>query len=225
MAPGRGLRPLANPVNGLYRKLYTQNAINNVGRGTDWLDLVTRDGATAQHNISVSGGNNATKYLLSGNIYDQAGIVKNADLKRYTFRANVDQEINKFVKIGINLTASRINNSNTQLGGDQYENSGVIRAAIQQGPHIPAIDEDGNYPLNPQLALQPNPYSLLTISDESIIERLLGNFFVDITPIKDLTIKLKAGYGQGLYKKAELYSYHHIAWCPGTWKSLYFQRR
>lgn len=192
---------LANPVNGLYRKLYTQNAINNVGRGTDWLQLVTRDGATAQHNLSVSGGNNSTKYLLSGNIYDQAGIVKNSDLKRYTLRANIDQEINKFVKLGFNLTASRINNSNSQLGGDQYENSGVIRAAIQQGPHIPAIDENGDYPLNPQLALQPNPYSLLTISDESIIERMLGNLFVDITPIKDLTIKLKAGMDRGYTKR------------------------
>jgi len=187
----------AAPVNGPYRKLYTQNAINNVGRGTDWFDLVTRDGSTAQHNISVTGGNKLTRYFLSGNFYDQKGIVKNSAMKRYSVRANVDQEINKYVKTGINLTFSRIDNSNTQLGGDQYENSGIIRAAIQQGPHIPAIDEEGNYPINPQLATQPNPYSLLTITDQGRIERLLGNFYVDITPIKDLTVKLKAGMDRG----------------------------
>ncbi|MDB5279217.1 MAG: hypothetical protein JWR61_4172 [Ferruginibacter sp.] len=191
----------ANPVNGLYKKLYTQNAINNVGRGTDWLSLVTRDGATAQHNISVSGGTKTTRYLLSGNYYDQQGIVKNSGFKRYSVRANIDQDINKFIKMGMNLTASRIDNNNSQLGGDQYENSGVIRAAIQQGPHIQAIDEDGNYPLNPQLALQPNPYSLLTISDQSRIERMLGNVFIDITPIKDLVIKLKAGMDRGYTKR------------------------
>jgi TonB-linked SusC/RagA family outer membrane protein len=191
----------ANPVNGLYKKLYTQNAINNVGRGTDWLSLVTRDGATAQHNISVSGGTKTTRYLLSGNYYDQQGIVKNSGFKRYSIRANIDQDINKFIKMGMNLTASRIDNNNSQLGGDQYENSGVIRAAIQQGPHIQAIDEDGNYPLNPQLALQPNPYSLLTITDQSRIERMLGNVFIDITPIPDLVIKLKAGMDRGYTKR------------------------
>lgn len=191
----------ANPVNGPYRKLYTQNAINNVGRGTDWLSLVTRDGSTMQHNISVSGGNKSTRYLLSGNVYNQDGIVKNSGFKRYSVRANIDQDINKFIKLGVNLTASRIDNNNSQLGGDQYENSGVIRAAIQQGPHIQAIDEDGNYPLNPQLALQPNPYSLLTITDRSRIERMLANFFVDISPVKDMVIRLKAGLDRGYAKR------------------------
>ncbi|MBC7745179.1 MAG: TonB-dependent receptor [Flavobacterium sp.] len=186
-----------NPVNGLYRKLYTQNAINNVGRGTDWLDLVTRDGSTFQHNLSVSGGSRTTKYLLSGNVFDQKGIIENSGFKRFSIRANVDQEINKYIKLGVNLTASRIDNNNSQLGGDQFENSGVIRAAIQQGPHIQAIDENGNYPLNPQLALQPNPYSLLTISDEGRVERMLLNSFLDVQPLKDLTIRLKAGLDRG----------------------------
>jgi len=191
----------ANPVNGLYHKLYTQNAINNVGRGTDWFDLVTRDGYTAQHNLSLSGGTKSTKYLLSGNVYDQKGIVKNSGFKRYSIRANIDQDVNKYIKVGVSLTASRIDNQNSQLGGDQFENSGIIRAAIQQGPHIQAIDEDGNYPLNPQLALQPNPYSLLTISDEGRVERMLLNSYVDIMPVKDLVIKLKAGMDRGFTKR------------------------
>lgn len=188
----------ANPVNGDYHKLYTQNAINNVGKGTDWLSLVTRDGSIMQHNISITGGTKATKYLLSGNYFDQKGIIKNAGFQRYTVRGNIDQEINKFIKLGLNFSASRINNTNSSLGGDRWENSGLIRAAMQQGPHIKAIDEDGNYPLNPQLSLQPNPYSLLTISDLGRIERTLVNTFVDITPVKGLLIKLKAGVDRGM---------------------------
>ena len=183
-----------NPVNGfLYKNLYTQNAINNVGKGTDWFKLVTRNGSTQQHNLSISGGNKSTKYFMSGNYYDQKGIVKNSDFKRYSLRVNLDQNINKFFKTGFNLTASRVENNNTQLGGDQFENSGIIRASIQQGPHIEAIDENGNYPLNPQLGLQPNPASLLTIKDKGRTERILANTFVDFTPIKDLTLKFKVG--------------------------------
>ena len=188
----------ADPVGGDFQKFYTDNAINNVGKGTDWLGLVTRDGAIQQHNISVAGGNKMTKFLLSGNFYDNKGIIKNSRLRRYTLRGNVDQEINKYIKLGFNFSASRINNDNSSLGGDQYENSGIIRAALQQGPHIRAIDEEGNYPLNPQLSLQPNPYSLLTITDKGRIERTMISSFLDITPVTGLLVRLKAGMDRGI---------------------------
>jgi len=188
----------ANPVAGDFYKLYTQNAINNVGRGTDWLALTTRDGAIQQHNISVSGGNSSTRYMISGNYFDQQGVIKNSGFQRYTIRGNLDQVLSKYVKLGVNFSFSRINNENSSLGGDQWENSGIIRASIQQGPHIPAIDEFGNYPLNPQLSQQPNPYSLLTITDNGRIERTMVNSFLDITPVKGLVVRLKAGIDRGL---------------------------
>lgn len=191
----------ADPVSQDFRKLYTQNAINHVGRGTDWLGLVTRDGSIQQHNLSVTGGNESTKYLVSGNFYEHKGVIKNSGFERFTFRTNIDQKINDYIKLGVNLTGSRINNDNSQLGGDQYENSGIIRAALQQGPHIKAIDDDGNYPLNPQLSLQPNPYSLLTITDQGRVERMLLNSFLDITPVENWTIRLKAGMDRGITKR------------------------
>jgi TonB-linked SusC/RagA family outer membrane protein len=188
----------ANPVAGDFYKLYTQNAIDNVGRGTDWLGLVTQDGSIIQHNISVSGGNKSTKFMVSGNYYDHSGVIKNSGFQRYTVRGNVDQDISKYVKLGFNFSFSRINNKNSSLGGDQWENSGIIRASIQQGPHIQAIDENGNYPLNPQLSQQPNPYSLLTITDNGRIERTMVNSFLDITPVDGLVVRLKAGMDRGL---------------------------
>lgn len=195
----------ADPNIPAFHKLYTQNAINNVGRGTDWVGLVTRNGGIQQHNISISGGNKSTKYLLSGNYYNQDGVIKNAGFQRYTVRANIDQDISKYVKLGMNLSFSRINNQNSSLGGDQWENSGIIRAAVQQGPHIRAIDEDGNYPLNPDLSLQPNPYSLLTITDLGRVERTVVNSYLDIMPIKDLVIKLKAGVDRGMTNRWTYY--------------------
>ncbi|HEY9489209.1 MAG TPA: SusC/RagA family TonB-linked outer membrane protein, partial [Chryseosolibacter sp.] len=184
-----------------FRKLYTQNAIDHVGKGTDWLGLVTRDGSIQQHNLSLTGGSKTTKYLISGNFYQHNGVIKNSGFERFTIRTNIDQKISNYVDFGVNLTASRIKNDNSQLGGDQFENSGIIRAAIQQGPHIKAIDDDGNYPLNPQLALQPNPYSLLTITDQGRVERLLLNSFLRITPVKNWVVTLKAGVDRGLTKR------------------------
>jgi TonB-linked SusC/RagA family outer membrane protein len=187
----------ANPVSGDFYKLYTQNAIDNVGAGTDWLALTTQNGGIQQHNLSISGGNKSTKYLLSGNYFNQDGVIKNSGFQRYSFRANIDQDLSKYFRVGVNFSFSRINNQNSSLGGDQYENSGIIRASIQQGPHIQAIDENGNYPLNPQLSQQPNPYSLLTITDEGRVERTMLNSYLDFMPVKDLVIKLKAGLDRG----------------------------
>lgn len=193
---------MLNPLGEPYRKLYTQNAIDNVGKGTDWLNLVTRDGSVQQHNISLNGGTQSTKYLISGNYYEHKGIVKNSAIERFSFRTNIDQTISDHVNVGLNMTVSRINNDNSQLGGDMYENSGVIRAALQQGPHIRAIDENGYYPRNPQLSIQPNPYSLLTISDQGQIERMLTNTFVEIKPVTDLIIKLNTGFDRGITKRS-----------------------
>ncbi|MDT0678566.1 SusC/RagA family TonB-linked outer membrane protein [Autumnicola musiva] len=188
----------ADPVQGQYQQLYTQNAIDNVGEGTDWVDLVTRNGMIEQHNISVSGGSKNFNYRLSGNYFDQQGVVENSALTRYTIRGNLDQTFNDYVKLGFNFSTSRINNENSSLGGGNWENSGIIRAAMQQGPHIQAVDEDGNYPINPQLSQQPNPYSLLTITDRGRIERTMINSFLDLTPFEGLLVRLKGGVDRGL---------------------------
>lgn len=189
---------IANPVNGVpFTRFYSDNEINNAGEGTDWVDLVTRDGRTQQHNISLRGGTENTKYFLSGNLYEQKGVLKNSEFDRGSFRFNFDQKINKYVSVGMNMTMSSIKNQNTQLGDGLYENSGLILSSLKYGPHIEAIDELGNYPINPNNALEPNPYSLLTISDEGEIDRTLTNFFMEIKPIPGLVARFQGGLDQG----------------------------
>ncbi|WP_291146796.1 SusC/RagA family TonB-linked outer membrane protein [Flavobacterium sp. UBA7680] len=188
----------AAPVNGIpFKRFYSDEQIRNAGKGTDWLGLVTRDGMVQQNNLSIRGGTKSTKYFLSGNLFNQEGIVKNSGLKRSTVHFSIDQKLTDYVTFGMNMTKSRIKNQNSQLGGDQFENSGIIRSAIQQSPNIAAIDEFGNYPINPDNALEPNPYSLLTITDEGVIDRTLTNFYAEIKPLKGLTARVQAGFDQG----------------------------
>ena len=79
-----------------------------VGDGTDWMDEVTRVGIVNEHNLSVSAGTDATKYLFSLSYYDHQGIAKNNSMNRITGRLNVDQTINRMLKAGINSTFSQI---------------------------------------------------------------------------------------------------------------------
>lgn len=193
----------ADPIAGQYHPLYSEKAIANVGRGTDWTGLVTRTGSTMQHNLSVSGGSKNVKYFLSGNYYDQKGIVRNSELKRISFRSNMDVNLSKILSLSASLSASRINNNNSQLGDEQYEQSGILTAALQQGPQIRAKDEQGNFPVNPSAATQPNPLSMLTITDKGRVEKVLLNTSLLIKPTNHLNIKLKGGFERGLAKRWE----------------------
>ena len=172
---------LKSPKNGLaYTQPFTEAQIAAAGEGTDWLGLITRNGQVQEHNLSVRGGSKGTQYMLSLNYFDNQGIIRNSGMTRYTLKTNIDQKFLDIFKLGLNLTLTRIDNANTQLGGERWEKSGMIRAAVQMGPHIKAFDPaTGTYPINPLLGTQPNPYS--------------GNIFLEANPLEGLTLKLNAG--------------------------------
>jgi TonB-linked SusC/RagA family outer membrane protein len=186
---------IASPVNGIaFSYPYTEAQIAAAGKGTDWVGLITRDGHIQTHNVSLQGGTDETQYMVSFNHYDNRGIIRNSGMGRYTLKTNIDQKFLKIFKTGVNLTLSRIDNDNTQLGSAQYEKSGIIRSAVQMGPNIVAYDEaTGTYPINPLLGTQPNPYSLLNDIDKGRTDRLLGNVYLEAYPIQGLTLKVNTG--------------------------------
>jgi len=82
---------------------------------TDWQDELLRSAPMANYQISLSGGDEKTKYALSGGYFNQKGIILNSDFKRYTFRTNLDREVSKRLTVGNSLTFSRVS-SNGVLG-------------------------------------------------------------------------------------------------------------
>ena len=186
---------LAAPKSGLaYTRPYTDAQIAAAGAGTDWVGLITRNGHIQEHNLSIQGGSKDTQYMISLNYYDNEGIVRNSGMSRYTVKSNIDQRFLNVFKAGVNLTLTRIDNNNTQLGSAQFEKSGIIRSAVQMGPNILAYDPvTGTYPVNPLLGTQPNPYSLLHNIDKGRTDRFLGNMYVEARPIEGLTLRVNAG--------------------------------
>lgn len=187
-----------------YQPYYTDSQINAPANNTDWFDEISRTGFQTQHNISVTGGTEATKYLISGNFFKQNGVVKNNDMERYTGRINLEQKVSKYVNMGVNLTLSRNQTDNVPLGAGQNEYASIMVAAAQFNPLLPIKDENGDYTLNSQAAFLPNPVSLLEITDKTKKERLLATAFVEVKPIQDLTLKLNAGIDRN-YQKRSVY--------------------
>lgn len=76
------------------------NAYNN-GQWIDWVDLVSGKRATTQkYALSVSGGTQKTRIFASTAFSREEGLLANDNLKKYSLRLNIDQEINKYATIG-----------------------------------------------------------------------------------------------------------------------------
>ncbi|GGM91165.1 SusC/RagA family TonB-linked outer membrane protein [Dyadobacter beijingensis] len=117
---------------------FTQAQVDDFKRngGTDWQDLVYRKGSGQQHQVTVSGGNEKTSFLISGNYVNQKGIVNNSGFKRYVLRTNLSTQINKKLALRLNLSGAKTANHNTDGGGALIE-------ALQWAPTTPAYGADG----------------------------------------------------------------------------------
>ena len=62
---------------------------------TDWRDVFLRSGSFHSHDLNLTGGTAASRYFVSAGVYDEDGIGLRSDLKRYTFRANLDSKTDK----------------------------------------------------------------------------------------------------------------------------------
>ena len=80
---------------------------------TNWQDFITQTGITHNHQLSASGANEKTSFYISGSLFNQTGTVQRTGLKRYSFRTNLDHNINSNVKVGTRAYAGWSNYENT----------------------------------------------------------------------------------------------------------------
>lgn len=176
-------------------QFYTQEQIDNyVGKGTDWMKKVTRMGLVNEHNLSVNGGSENTKYLFSVGIYDHKGIAKNNDMQRITGRVNLDQNFGKYVRAGINTSFTSLKYNDVPLGDSRQSDAALIYSAMTFNPTVPVYNLDGTYADNPNRPnIYPNPVSLLDITDQSYSRDVFLTGYLEIKPIKDLTVRATGG--------------------------------
>ncbi len=176
-------------------KKFSQRQIDSfVGDGTDWMKEVTRTGIVNEHNLSVNGGSDKTRYLFSTGLYDHKGIAKNNDMNRITGRINLDQDFGSNFKAGINTSFTQIKYHDVPLGDSRQDNSALIYSAMTFIPLVPVYDENGKYSDNfIRPNIYPNPVSLLEITDETISRDLFLSGYLEYKPIKDLTLRATGG--------------------------------
>ena len=123
-----------------------------LGRSTDYVDAMLRSGAIQNYQIGISGGTEKTTFNISGNFFQDIGIVKKQDFSRGTFRINLDHKINDKLKVGISSLAVY-----SMRNGEFYN---PIGGAMQENPLGKPFDDQGNLIFLPTLdGLRTNPLS------------------------------------------------------------------
>lgn len=101
---------------------------------TDWQDLLYRTGFVTDHNISLSGGTETGSYNFGGGYHVNQGIIPTQLYKRYSFRASIDQQVGKSIRVGFTTN----NNYNTSEG-----NQVGIYSALSNTPISSPYNADG----------------------------------------------------------------------------------
>ncbi|NDV81900.1 TonB-dependent receptor [Bacteroides sp. 51] len=183
---------------------YKWDFIDHFIGGTDWYDAITRNGEIQQYDLSVTGGNAKSSYLISLGHMSNDGIVKTNDYARTTGRINIDQRFNSWLKGGINASYSRINSNDVPISGAGGSTT-LFQAARKYDPTIPIRDENGNYALGTIYGLSQNPVSLLDVSMHTKKDNILASAFLELNPIKDLAIKATVGYDRKFAKSGSYF--------------------
>lgn len=93
------------------------DAIQN-GRSYDYVDLVTQDAGYQQnHQLSVQGGNEKTRFAVSGSFFNEDGLIRGQNYNRYTVRVNLDHNISDKFRIGTSTLLSQFDQA---YGTDPY---------------------------------------------------------------------------------------------------------
>jgi TonB-linked SusC/RagA family outer membrane protein len=83
---------------------------------TDWIDEAFREGSQQNYELQASGGNEKTRFFLSGGYYNQEGTLIESTFNRYTLRSNIDHKASDRLDLSVNMNLSYTDNLNAVAG-------------------------------------------------------------------------------------------------------------
>lgn len=166
-----------------------------LGKGTNWQDAVFRTAFQHQHQIGAQGGTDKMKYYVSAGYMNQEGTIIGSDFKRISLRANIDAQLKTWLKMGVNVAYSQTDEDLLKADGEE----GIIMYSLTTPPDIQIYNIDGGYSsVSKEGFTSPNPIAMALLNDITLKrQKLNGNIFFDVTPIKNVTWHTEFGWDLG----------------------------
>lgn len=162
----------------------------------NYQDMVFQRAPISNYQITGSGGTDKLQFMVSGNYLRQDGIIKRSGIDRYTFRTNVDAQLNPAVRMGLSISPSFTVEDRLNTDG-HWASNGIINSALNLPPFIPIFQADG-VTYNSQ-AFYAAPYNwpgitnpvanIYEVDNQARITRLLGNAYLELRLIEGLNYR------------------------------------
>jgi TonB-linked SusC/RagA family outer membrane protein len=187
--------------------VYSDQQIASAYDATDWFDAISRTGVIDNENISISGGNERATYTFSLGHIKNKGVIINSGYDKYMIRLSADFNLSKWLTTGVTLSGIQQDADKLQTPADNGYNGpdGVIRQAIVYPKYLSVKDEDGNYVINPNHNVIPNPVSYQEVTNTARDNKYLITNFWNAQIIKDLNFRISWGVNQEFYRNNQYY--------------------
>ena len=208
---------LVNDANFQAQKAYYKK----YGISTDWKDVFFGDNKpVTQVDASIRGGSQNLSYLVSFSHYQAEGIMDDSEMRRETFRANLEANVTPWLKIGANTNLAFTKASTTAFGSSS-ETSSLYNKAFAARMYLPTetyyevigLDKndwanstfegygDRKYLFNDTMNGIYNPYWLSEVQPgHNDRVRLNENAYVNINPIRGLNLRSAVGLDWNDYR-------------------------
>ena len=182
-----------------------------LGKGTNWQDAVFQTAFQHSHQIAAQGGTDNIQYYVSGNFMNQEGTIIGSNFKRLSLRTNLDAQLKPWLKLGLNIAYANTRDDLKLADGTE----GIIYYSLMSLPDMPIYNIDGSYAsVVRENYNMKNPIAVAMANENTLKrQKLSGNIFAEVTPIKNLVWHTELGYDLS-YNRGE--NYEPIIQLPTT---------
>lgn len=192
---------------------------------SDWLDAIYRNGSIQKYGLSARGGNENTKFFISGNYLDQQGTIIESGYRRYSGRINLENKAKSWLTLGVNVSVAKSERNTGQYDGSYAGGLNPLYMARVLPPAAPIYDPNGyegiaNLPND--IEKNANPIGVIKVGKYANNEfRVRGNVFAELKLLNDL--KFRTTYGVDHQATEELlYDNKEFGAGGGVWNGVLY---
>ena len=143
-----------------------------------------------EQNINIEGGNDQTRYFMSGNFANEDGIMRSTSSRRSGARVNLQQQLSP--KLVANVTSNYISTNNQLQAFGEQNDYGIMGSLFFAPTNVDFRPVNGIYPLPPALGTNPL-LAIDRIRNPQTIERFIGSTKLTWTPLANLLVDYTIG--------------------------------
>ncbi len=167
-----------------------------IGNGTDWEDVLLRTAFSHNVQLSASGGNEKTQFMISGGYLNSQGVVDQNEYDRISLRSNAKHKVGDKITLGVNIGLTRSNDASFGTAGK----SDAVSLTLQSDPIFPLYVETGSLGFKDPTSIWNtfvkygfqlwHPYSLTReMTKKKITNTTTANSYAEWNIMKGLTFK------------------------------------